>query len=86
MKRRRTLGPFFTLILILLLTACNKGSETEEITETQPATEETTSQLNNRSDTKPTMVLAAATVAPEKVDNDQEPATATVAPSATAKS
>ena len=63
MKPPQKLWPLFTLllILILLLTACNKGAETAEITVTVPATEETTSEQNNTSDSKPTIVLAAAT-------------------------
>lgn len=93
MKPPQKLWPLFTLllILILLLTACNKGAETAEITVTVPAIEETTSEQNNTSDSKPTIVLAAAsapnaTAAPiENVDSTATPnASATASLTATA--
>ncbi len=85
-QKSTALGLFFMLLFLLLLTACNKESEIEEVTVTIPAAEEVISEPNKTSDTdsEPTVVLAAATIGAEEVDNNQEPATYSV-PTATAE-
>ncbi len=83
-QKSTALGLFFMLLFLLLLTACNKESEIEEVTVTIPAAEEVISEPNKTSDTEPTVVLAAVTVESKKVDNNQEPATYSV-PTATAE-
>ena len=81
-QKSTVLGLFFMLLFLLLLTACNNGSEIEEVTVTIPAAEEVISEPNKTSDTEPTVVLAAVTVESKEMDNDQESATAE--PTATA--
>jgi len=85
MKTRPQFLPLFTLLLlffVLLLTACDSGSDTPP--NTVPPTEEGISNsTDNRSDAEPTMVLANATVAPQNTETPEQYPTAETEPQST---
>ncbi len=85
MKIRPQFWSFFTILLlffVLLLTACNSGSEVPPTAETQ--TEEVISNdIDEQSDTKPTIVLTNPTVVPQNTEIPEEYPTAGTAPEPT---
>lgn len=87
MKTRPQFWPIFTLLslfLILLITACDSGSDTPQTPNTVPPTEEVISNNpDESSDAQPTIALANATVVPQNTETPEQYPTAETAPQPT---